>query len=94
MAFRGTPNTKGRTPGAAGVVTQEVKKAFSKLIENNLDQLQNDLDQLEPLHRIKIIIQLSEFIIPKMKSIEVAAEIESVSNVQPLIIHFANGISN
>jgi hypothetical protein len=60
----------GRKKGSPNKTTTEIRDAFQILIENNLDQLQNDLDYLEPLARIKILIELAKFILPQMKSID------------------------
>jgi hypothetical protein len=61
----------GRKAGEPNKVTAKVRDAFALLLENNLDSLQSDIDDLKPLDRIRVLIQLSEFVIPKMKSVEV-----------------------
>lgn len=65
----------GRTPGALGKSKQKTKQAFNDLLENNLDKLQSDLDTLEPLQRLKIILELASYIIPKQKAIEQSFEV-------------------
>jgi hypothetical protein len=61
----------GRKKGSPNKTTIEIRDAFQILIENNLNQLQDDLDYLEPLARIKILIELSKFILPQMKAVDV-----------------------
>jgi hypothetical protein len=60
----------GRPKGAKNTVTQEVRKHFETLICKNLEQLQKDIEALEPKDRIKVIIDLSKFVVPTLKSIE------------------------
>ena len=63
--------SEGRPRGSKNITTQNVRENFQTLVENNLEQLQKDIDTLEPYERIKIIMQLSKFILPQLKSIEV-----------------------
>jgi hypothetical protein len=86
QGFRGVQNTNGRTPGAINVITREVRKSYQNLIENNMERLQDDLDRLDPKDRLKILIELSKFIIPTMKSVEVYDESEN--RYKPLVINF------
>jgi hypothetical protein len=85
--FRGTPNKDGRPKGAKNKVNTTIRDAFTLLLENNIEQLQSDLDKLHPLNRVKLILELATFVIPKLKSIEMSGEIEN-DKTQPLIIHF------
>jgi len=70
----------GRTPGAVGKSNQKTKEAFALLLENNLDRIQSDLNTLEPKDRLKILIDLAGFVVPKQKAIE-----QSVSVKQAVI---------
>ena len=74
--FKGLQNTEGRTPGTPNKVTAKVRESFATLLENNLTTLQNDLNDLKPIERIKVLIDLANFIIPKMRSIEVSDNVE------------------
>lgn len=64
----------GRKKGSPNKTTVEIRDAFQILIENNLNQLQDDLDYLEPLARIKVLIELSKFILPQMKAVDVSLD--------------------
>lgn len=76
MSFKKGNSLGGRTPGSKGKARQKTKQAFNDLLENNLDKLQSDLDTLEPLQRLKIIIELASYIIPKQKSVESSIEVK------------------
>ena len=78
--FKKGNNLGGRTPGAVGKFNQKTKEAFALLLENNLDRIQSDLNTLEPKDRLKILIDLAGFVVPKQKAIE-----QSVSVKQAVI---------
>jgi len=61
----------GTRKGVPNRVNHEVRKSFKLLIENNLERLQNDLDELEPKDRIKIILEMAKFILPQLQSISI-----------------------
>ena len=79
----------GRTAGAVGKVNAKTKEFFALLLENNLSKLQSDIDSLEPKDRLKILIDLAGFIVPKMKSVENNIEVKQA--VIP-VINFTNSI--
>jgi hypothetical protein len=72
--------SKGRPKGSKGKANQQIKDAFKLLIENNLESLQKDLDSLESKDRLKMIIDLSSFVVPKMRSVEANVETTNFIN--------------
>jgi hypothetical protein len=62
--------TGGRKSGSVNKTTAEIRECFQNLVFNNLEQLENDLKILEPLQRLKMIIELSKFIVPTLKATE------------------------
>ena len=61
----------GRKAGTPNKATTEIKEAFQMLLEDNLPTLKRDISSLEPKQRVKFILDLATFIIPKMKSVQV-----------------------
>ncbi len=61
----------GRPKGSKNNASQNVRENFQKLVENNLEQLQKDIDVLEPYERIKVILQMSKFVLPQLRAIEI-----------------------
>ena len=57
--------------GVPNRATNEVRKAFQQLVENNLPQMQTDLDSLEPKERIKFMLDMARFILPQLQSISI-----------------------
>ena len=76
MGFRNRElaSMAGRISTRAGVPnksTNEVRKAFQLLVENNLPKMQKDLDSLEPKDRIKFMLDMAKFILPQLQSISI-----------------------
>ena len=60
----------GRLAGTPNKATTETKEAFQMLLEDNLPTLQRDISSLEPKQRVNFMLELANFIIPKMKSVD------------------------
>ena len=76
MGFRNKElaSMAGRISTREGVpnrTTQQVRKAFQLLIDNNLEQMQSDLDALQPKDRLRFIIDLSKFILPQLQAVSI-----------------------
>ena len=76
MGFRNRElaSMAGRISTREGVpnrTTNEVRKAFQLLVENNLPKMQKDLDSLEPKDRIKFMLDMAKFILPQLQSISI-----------------------
>lgn len=83
--FKGIRNNEGRPKGSANRNTTDIRNNFKLLIENNLDKLQSDLNQLEPRDRLKMMIDLSKFILPTLKAVELTTDFEQ-NNFKPITI--------
>ena len=62
---------EGRPKGSVNKSSNEIREAFQMLLEDNLPTLKRDISSLEPKQRVKFMLELASFIIPKMKSIDV-----------------------
>ena len=76
MAFRNKElaSRAGKLSTRKGVpnrTTQQVRKAFQLLIDDNLEQMQSDLDALTPRDRLRFIIDLSKFILPQLQAVSI-----------------------
>ncbi len=72
--------TGGRTAGAVNKTTTEIREHFQNLVSDNLEQLNEDLKGLEPLQRLKMIIELSKFVVPTLRATELTAGAENGFN--------------
>ena len=57
------------------------------LLEDNLPTLQRDISSLAPKERVKFMLELASFIIPKMKSVDLKEKTETI------LIDFSEDIS-
>jgi hypothetical protein len=89
--FKGVRNINGRPKGAVNKTTTEIREHFQNLVADNLQKLNEDLKTLEPLQRLKMIIELSKFVVPTLKATELTTGNECEFN--PVVINLGNGIS-
>lgn len=68
---RFTKGNNGKPKGAKNRTTQKVREAFTELVENNLDKLQADLNTMTAKDRVRTILDLAQYIVPKLKATEV-----------------------
>lgn len=64
-----TNNPHGRPAGVPNKATRDIKEAYRMLIEKNLDNLTGWLETIafkDPEKAIKILSELSEYVIPKL----------------------------
>ena len=68
----GNPN--GRPKGSKNIKTEQIRTAYQKLTEENLDNMTQWLNQIaaeNPEKAMQLMINLSEFVIPKLARTEV-----------------------
>ena len=77
-----TGNPNGRPIGTPNKVTMDLRTWVKNIVENNMQQLEYDLQELEPKERWNVIEKLLNYTMPKMQSVEanVAAKIEQPTN--------------
>ena len=78
---------EGRPKGSVGKSNNKIREAFQMLLEDNLPTLKRDISNLEPKERVKFMLELASFIIPKMKAIDVKSE-----NTETITIDFNESI--
>jgi len=78
-------NPKGKPKGAENKIKKDIKQAYQMLIEKNLDNLTLWLDsiaQKEPEKAFKLIIELSEYVLPKHARIEANVKDERLDAIK------------
>lgn len=78
--------TGGRTKGTVNKTTKEIRMHYQNLVSENIEQLSDDLKQLEPLQRLKMILELSKFVVPTLRSTELSTRGEK--DFTPVVICF------
>ena len=80
---------KSSREGTPNKTTAELRERIKNVLEENFERLQEDINQLEPKDRVKVILDLAKFVIPTLKSTELKTE----DNFTPIkIINLGNGI--
>ena len=74
----------GREKGTPNKDVSEIRDAFQKLIEGNIDQLEKDLSEMSGKDRINAIINLASYVIPKLKASEIVLGESRTINIQPI----------
>lgn len=70
---------KSSRKGVSNKATKELRNKVQLIIEDNIDQIQKDLDNVEPKERLSFLIQLLNFSLPKLKSVEVTDDKNIIS---------------
>lgn len=65
-----TNNPKGRPKGSLNKTTKDIRELFQSILDENLELINEDIKTLNPKDRILTLLKLSEFIVPKLKSID------------------------
>jgi hypothetical protein len=71
-------NRTGRQVGALNRSTEQAKLAVSRLANQGLDALREDLEKIrkeDPLEAAKLYLKLLEYIVPKKAQMEISGEI-------------------
>ena len=71
----------GRKAGSLNRATKDIRDAFSLLIENNIDTLQKDLDSLEPKQRVKLLLDMAQFVVPKLRNVDLKTDEKEIVTI-------------
>ena len=58
----------GRKKGTPNKLTKELRSVLKDVIYNELENIEERLDQLEPKQRVELVIKLMPYVFPKMES--------------------------
>jgi hypothetical protein len=75
--------TGGRTKGTPNRTTTETKELLQKIVSNELDNLQDLLEDLNPKERLDVVIKLLPYILPKQQEIAIES---TQSQFQPITV--------
>ena len=80
----------GRPHGSKNKTQEQIREYFQQLLSENLEQLSEDLQSLKPEQRIKVLLELSKFVLPQLKAIEHIASDDPAFNT--IVIKYAEGV--
>lgn len=75
--------TGGRQKGTPNKTTSTLRTAISKIVNDyyNSETLLEDIYQLKPQERVNIMEKLAAYVVPKLQSVDVNAEVKSKTNI-------------
>jgi hypothetical protein len=75
---KGNKLGKGRPKGSANKSSDKIRDAFALLLEENLEQIKQDFEELEPEKRVKLFLDMSKYIVPQLKATDITTNGESI----------------
>jgi len=86
----GNPN--GRKKGVPNKTTAELKEIITRIVGNQLDRLEADLDKVrkdDPIEAMKLATKLIDYVLPKQTKMELDGEL--THRVEKVIIEIKKG---
>lgn len=72
---------KSTRKGKPNAHTSEIRQHFQTLLEENLETLQDDLNNMDPVQRVKVILDMAKFVLPTLRATELSASEKSQGGV-------------
>lgn len=74
--------TGGRQKGTPNKTTGTLRSAISKIVSDyyNSETLMEDINRLKPKERVDMMEKLAAYVVPKLQSVSVDAEVSGKSN--------------
>ena len=73
----GTQNMTGRPKGSKNKNTQQIREAYQRLTEDNLENMSIWIQQIaadSPERAFKLMLEMSEFVLPKISRMELTSK--------------------
>jgi hypothetical protein len=91
MPFKpGNKLGQGRPPGKVNRSTEQAKLTLARLANRGLDNITEDLDKIRqenPIKAAELYLKLLEFVIPKLKSVDLNATMEIDQRIQTINVN-------
>jgi|TARA_R110001632_G_scaffold23471_2_gene66519 hypothetical protein len=74
---KGTQNMTGRPKGSKNKNTQQIREAYQRLTEDNLENMSIWIQQIaadSPEKAFKLMLEMSEFVLPKISRMELTSK--------------------
>jgi hypothetical protein len=70
MAFKKgqSGNPSGKPKGALNRTTDDLRRVLLAIVNSNVSTIQSDLDKLEPKDRLKLLIEIMGYVVPKLQA--------------------------
>jgi hypothetical protein len=75
-------NPGGRPKGAGNKVTAKLRETISGFLDEQFDKVKEDFAKLKPAERIRLYIELLQYGVPKLQSVQVETEFDRLPDDQ------------
>jgi hypothetical protein len=79
-------NPKGRPRGTKSKLSRETRELIHDIVQKGLIQIEDDLKQLSPSNRVKVLVDLLPYDIPRLQNTTLKTDIESLTDEQKELI--------
>lgn len=81
MAELKRPKYGGRKKGTPNQTTAKIREAVTAIVGRHTSKVNEDLAELEPIDRIKMIIELCKFVLPTLKAQDIKLDSDVVTEL-------------
>lgn len=74
--------TGGRMPGTQNKLSGDLRGKIQSIINDNIESVQADIDQLEPMQRLQILEKLMSYCVAKLQSQTIEIDMNQLSEEQ------------
>lgn len=92
---KGNTMGKGRPVGAINRSTEQAKLTLARLANKGLDNITEDIDKIRkenPVKAAEIYLKLLEYVVPKLKSVDMKVDAEVNAKVEGIKIQVIEGV--
>lgn len=75
------PNPVGRKKGTQNKINGKTREIFQMIVEANHEQIAEDIKVLEPKDRVKVLLEMAQYFVPKMSVAQVEANVQNETRI-------------
>ena len=88
--FKHGNNYGGRKLGSKNILNNEIRLKFKELLEANIETIQANLDKLEAKDKLKVILDLAQYVLPKLRHTDLDATVQGTGDHDELLQRIYN----
>ena len=74
--------TGGRVQGTPNAITADLRLKINAIVEKQIDNIEQDLQSLEPMQRLQIVEKLFSYCVPKLQAQSFEIDLMKLSDEQ------------
>jgi hypothetical protein len=95
MFKKGNQLGKGRPKGTQNKTSMEAKSIINRIVDKSLEWAEEDIEKLrkkDPIRAFELAMKLMDYAYPKLKSIEMKAEVSN--KIEQIVVNINKSASN